>query len=85
MTIINFKEHKFRKEGKYKCECGNRFKRIATNCWTENPFNTTWVNEGSVACNRKCIEKMIESLSVKNCPKCNMECKLLKKGGEINR
>ena len=77
MTIINFREHKFRKEGKYKCNCGYKFKRGETTYWTENPFNTKW-KEGKIKeLNEECNKTIEKYLKEKKCPKCGLTCKIL--------
>lgn len=77
MTIINFREHSFRKEGKYKCECGYKFKRVAKTYWTENPFNEKW-KEGKIEeLNEECKKELKESSRERNCPKCGLLCKII--------
>lgn len=74
MTIYNYYEHKFKKEGKYKCECGYKFKRIATSCWTENPFNKRFLAGQIKELDDDSKMQMDKDLKVKNCPKCQREC-----------
>ena len=75
--IINFREHKFRQEGKYNCKCGYKFKRVETDCWTENPYNKTWIEQGEEVSNQQCRDEMKKRLAIKKCPKCDKECKRL--------
>jgi len=79
MTLITFREHKFRKEGKYKCECGYRFKRTENTYWTENPFNTDWEAGHPEKCDERAEKKLIEKLEEKECPKCDRMCKRIKR------
>lgn len=77
MTIYNYYEHKFRKEGKYKCECGFRFKRIETTTWTENPFNKRFMNGQVDELNAEAKQTLADRLKTKKCPKCQKECPVI--------
>lgn len=79
MVTINFREHKAKDTGKYKCVCGNRFKRTFSDYWTENPFNQTWVKEGEEACNKKMRANILFELSVVVCSKCKNPCERIMK------
>jgi len=69
-----YHEHKIKDEGKYKCECGYKFKRTFTGTWTENPFNKLWMSGHPELCDKKCNERIDEYLSKRKCPKCGKEC-----------
>jgi hypothetical protein len=75
--LVNFYEHKFRKEGKYKCSCGYKFKRTANNCWTENPFNKLWMEGKTEELDKLKNEELDKRLMTMNCPKCDSECENL--------
>ena len=77
METINFREHKIRKVGKYKCKCGHKFKRVENTSWTENPFNKLWVAGKVKELNEKCEKQLEEYLKEKKCPKCNSVCNLI--------
>jgi predicted RNA-binding Zn-ribbon protein involved in translation (DUF1610 family) len=75
MKTVHFTEHKFKREGKYKCvNCGYRFKRTASTYWTENPFNKMFLEQGSEACNKNSIMDLMLELAMKDCPKCGQVC-----------
>lgn len=69
-----YREHTIRSQGKYKCECGYKFTRIASSGWTENPFNKLWL-EGKVnELNEECRQENKRYLAEKKCPKCGVKC-----------
>jgi len=77
METINFREHKIRKVGQYKCSCGCKFKRVEMTYWTENPFNKLW-EEGKIKeLNEKCQSKLEQYLKEKKCPKCGLLVKII--------
>ena len=51
----------------YVCGCGHKFKRMNSDWFTMNPFNTKSAHE----CRQELTEKM--NIKVRNCPKCNAE------------
>lgn len=67
---IRFGEHKFRGTGKYKCKCGNKFQRVETSYWTENPYNKRWTEGDIVGLNKECENDIEKNLAKKECPKC---------------
>ncbi len=71
---IRFKEHKVKREERYSCLCGKKFKRAYTATWTENPFNKTFVELGATASNNKAFEEARTQLSEMKCPKCDTVC-----------
>ena len=77
MTVINFREHNFRVEGKYKCKCGCRFKKVTKTCWTENPFNKLWVAGKIKELNTKYQSELKEYSEKKKCPKCGLLCHII--------
>jgi hypothetical protein len=68
---VTYRKHKYRKQGKYKCVCGKRFKRNESGYYTINPFNTLTPYENR----EKILESINNKLSEKECPACGVMVK----------
>ena len=71
---VKFKQHTVKMTGRYKCECGYNFKRNVSDYWTENPFNKLFIEEGSNACDKRCLDNVRDNLKEVDCPKCGKKC-----------
>lgn len=72
MTVCSFREHNFKRVGKYKCSQGHHFQRTAKTYWTENPFHKWQGKEAEL--NAQKIAELTERLKTAECPKCEEVC-----------
>ena len=70
-----FREHRFKQTGKYRCDCGVNFQRSAKTYWTENPFHEWQGREEQL--NAEETKKLEDKLAKTACPKCGAVCKRL--------
>lgn len=71
-VTTTYRYHKISYQGKYKCECGNKFVRTCSSGYTLNPFNNfTFTSEQQ----KELYQKQVKQCAEWSCPKCGLKCK----------